>query len=90
MPSNASKLLDKARRSSSGWRRTEIDALFTRFGFVIENRTRHDIAYHPDYLELKLMLPRHRMVNHVYVEKAVKLIDRLLELQAEKGEENNE
>ena len=84
MPSGASKLLDKARRSSAGWRRTELDAMLEGFGFTIIARTRHDMAFHEEYLQLKMMLPRHRKVNRFYVEQAVELIERLLELEQEK------
>jgi hypothetical protein len=89
MTPNADKLLDKARRSASGWRRTELDNLFTAFGFVVEPRTKHDIAFHETYIQLKMMLPRHRSVNPIYVKKAVELIEKLLALQQQdqnKGE----
>jgi hypothetical protein len=81
--------LDEARRSPSGWRRTKLDKLFTGFGFTIEHRTKHDMAFHEDYLELRMMLPRHTKVNKVYVVKAVELIDRLQILQ-ETERKNNE
>jgi hypothetical protein len=86
MSSRAEELLDKARRSSSGWRRTELDSLYESFGFSVVARAKHDMAFHPEYPTLKTMLPRHRKVNRFYVEQAVKLIDKLIELQRGKAE----
>jgi hypothetical protein len=43
----------------------------------------HDIVKHPSYPFLRTTLPRHRELAKGYVEFAVKLVDRLLELQKE-------
>ena len=86
MSPRGDELLAKARRSSKGWKRVELDALYESFGFIVTSRTKHDLAYHPRYSSLRSMLPRHRDVNRVYVEQAVKLIDKLIELQKESEE----
>ena len=86
MPSKAEKLLEQMRRSKSNWKRADLDKLYEGFGFVISHGGSHDIIKHPNFSELRTTLPRHRELAKGYVEFAVKLIDRLLELQ--KGVEN--
>lgn len=83
MPSKAEKLLEQMRRSKSNWKRADFDKLYEGFGFVITHGGNHDIAKHPNYPELRTTLPRHRELAKGYVEFAVKLIDRILELQKE-------
>ena len=83
MPSKAEKLLEQMRRSKSNWKRADLDKLYEGFGFVITHGGNHDIAKHPNYPELRTTLPRHRELAKGYVEFAVKLIDRILELQKE-------
>jgi hypothetical protein len=39
----------------------------------------HDKVKHPDFPELRTTLPRHNSLAKVYVEIAIKLVDRLLE-----------
>lgn len=93
MSKKAKRLLDRARNAPSGWKRVELDALYMGFGFTIESRAKHDMAYHEDYLEdpqLRAMIPRHTKVNPAYVKQAVKLIEHLITLQNEPLEEEEE
>jgi len=83
MPSKAGKLLAQMRNSKSNWKRADLDKLYEGFGFVILHGGSHDIVKHPDFPQLRATLPRHRELAKGYVEFAVKLIDRLLELQKE-------
>jgi len=83
MPSKAKKLLEQMRNSKSNWKRADLDRLYEGFGFVISHGGSHDIVKHPDFPQLRATLPRHRDLAKGYVEFAVKLIDRLLELQEE-------
>lgn len=83
MTSKAEKLLEQMRNSKSGWKRIDLDKLYEGFGFVISHGRNHDIVKHPDFPQLRTTLPRHRMLAKGYVDFAVKLIDRLLELQKE-------
>jgi hypothetical protein len=85
MPSKAGKLLEQMRNSKSNWKRADLDKLYEGFGFVISHGGNHDIVKHPDFPQLRTSLPRHRVLAKGYVEFAVKLVDRLLELQ--KGSE---
>jgi len=83
MPSKAEKLLEQMRNSKSNWKRADLDRLYEGFGFVVSHGGSHDIVKHPDFPSLRATLPRHRELAKGYVEFAVKLIDRLLELRKE-------
>ena len=56
-------------------------ALYEGFGFEIEHGSKHDKVYHPKYPRLIEGLPRHRKLPKVYVSNAVKLVDKLIELE---------
>lgn len=83
MTPKADRLLKRMRQSKADWKRSDLDALFTGFNFVIIHGSKHDIVKHPDYPDLRTTLPRHTTLARGYVEYAVKLIDRLLDLQKE-------
>jgi hypothetical protein len=83
MSSKAEKLLEQMRNSKSNWKRADLDRLYAGFGFVMSHGGNHDIVKHPSYPFLRTTLPRHRELAKGYVEFAVKLVDRLLELQKE-------
>ena len=63
----------------------DLDKLYEGFGFVITHGANHDIVKHSALPQLRATLPRHRELAKGYVEFAVKLVDKLLELQ--KGSE---
>jgi hypothetical protein len=69
------------RVSKSSWKRSYLDKLYLGFGFIISHGANHDIIKHPDFPILRTTLPRHRELARGYVEYAVKLVDKLLELQ---------
>jgi hypothetical protein len=81
MSSKAQKLLEQMKQSKAGWRRKDLDKLYTGFGFIITHGSNHDIAKHPDFPQLRATLPRHNFLAKGYVEFAVKLIDKVLEMQ---------
>ena len=85
MSSNAEKLLEQMQNSKSNWKRSDLDKLYEGFGFVITHGSNHDIVKHPDFPLLRTTLPRHRVLAKGYVEFAVKLVERLLELKKESG-----
>ena len=68
------------RASKAGWKRNDIDRLYEGFGFIIENRKRHDKAFHPEFPQVFGMLPRHTKIAKGYVDEAVKNIDKLIKL----------
>ena len=81
MSSRSEKLLEDMRRTKAKWKRRDIVALYKGFGFVIEHRSNHDKVYHPDHPSLNETLPRHRKLPKVYVSNAVKLVDKLKQLE---------
>lgn len=81
MPPEAEKLLERMRRSKSGWKRTDLDKLYEGYGFTIRHGSNHDVVTHPDYPQLRETLPRHNKVAIYLVRKAVKLVDKLIQLQ---------
>lgn len=83
MSASGQKLLERMRQSTSNWKRRDLDALLLAFGFLIVHGGSHDIVKHPEFPFLRGTLPRHRSLAKGYVEHAVKLVDRLLELQKE-------
>jgi hypothetical protein len=77
------------RKSKSGWKRKDLDALYEGYGFEIQHRSNHDVAKHPDYPEIRVTLPRHRKVKKYLITHAVKTIDKLIQLQTEKEAEDD-
>lgn len=91
MPSDALKLLERMRRSKTGWKRKDIDTLYLGFGFTITPGKKHDIVRHPEFPQaraLRDVLPRHRDIAKGYVEDAAKRVDELLRLR--KVKENDD
>lgn len=86
MASKAEKLLEQMKRSKSNWKRIDLDKLYQGFGFIITHGSNHDKVKHPNFPELRTTLPRHNIIAKVYVEIAIKLVDRLLELK--EGDKN--
>ncbi|MBN2548661.1 MAG: hypothetical protein JXB15_05870 [Anaerolineales bacterium] len=83
MTSKAKKLLERMRRSKSGWNRNDLDRLYEGFGFLISHGANHDIVKHSQYIHLRTTLPRHKFLAKGYVEIAIKLVDQVLALQEE-------
>jgi hypothetical protein len=79
--SKALKLLERMRQSKSNWKRRDLDSLYIGFEFIITHGKKHDIVKHPDYPLLRTTLPRHSKLAKGYVEKAIKLVDKLLEMK---------
>ena len=85
MSPKASKLLERMRRSEANWKRADLDILYKKYGFEITHRTKHDSVKHPDFPQLRTMLPRHRKIAKAYVRIAVELVTELIRLQEEQG-----
>ena len=81
MPSSAEKLLERMRRSKSGWKRKDIESLYEGFGFELHHGAKHDYYKHPDYPELRDTLKRSRNIPEYNVRKAVRLIDRFIAMR---------
>lgn len=76
------KLFEKMRRSAYGWKERDVETLYTSFGFVISEATRHRKYWHPKHPELYALVPRHRQVKAPYIKTALRLITRLKEIEA--------
>ncbi len=73
------KLLEKARNSPAGWHKRDLDSLYRKWGFEIEERARHTMYTHPKYPDLYAVITRSSgEVSSRYVETAVELIDTLI------------
>jgi hypothetical protein len=69
------------RASKAGWSRDDLVTLYEGFGFTIRYGSSHDIVKHPEYPALRATLPRHDDLAKAYVDQAIKLIERLKQLQ---------
>jgi SPX domain protein involved in polyphosphate accumulation len=87
MVKKADKLLERMKRSKSGWKRTDIDSVYESYGFVIAGKkgggSNHDKVYHPDYPQLITYLPRHNPVSEAYISELIKKINQLKALQTQ-------
>ena len=90
MASKAEKLLERMRQSKNGWKRADLDTLYSGFGFAISHGKSHDIIRHPEFPDLRTVLPRHNYLAKGYVEQALKLVDRLLQLRKEATRGNDQ
>jgi hypothetical protein len=79
MPSTAEKLLERMRRTKSGWKRRDLESLYEGFGFVLYHGSKHDYYQHPEYPRLRDTLKRSRIVSEYSVRNAIRLINRLKE-----------
>jgi hypothetical protein len=86
MTSKAKKLLERMRNSKVGWKRKDLDDLYLGFGFIITHGKSHDIVKHPSFPTLRTTLPRHNFLAKGYVEFAIKLVDKVLEVEEAENE----
>ena len=84
---SAAKLLEKMRRTKTGFGQDDFRTLYKGFGFEEVQGGNHAKYYHPKY-DLTATVGRHNQLATGYAASAVKLIDQLLALEA--YEENNE
>ena len=73
----AEKLLERMRKSKSGWTSQDLVRLYRGFGFEIRNGRRHDVVSHPDHPSLRQTLPRRLKGSTPYVSEAIKMIDNM-------------
>jgi hypothetical protein len=73
-------LLERMRRSKTGWRGRDLENLYVGFGFERDYGAKHTLYIHPDHLDLRATVTRSSGVLPTgYVSTAVKLVDTLLE-----------
>lgn len=87
MSSKVDKLLKRLRQSKTGWRVKDLKTLYEHYGFIIRSGAKHDVIIHPDFPELRDMLPRSSgELAPDYARDALKSIEKVLS----KAEENIE
>jgi hypothetical protein len=90
MSRKADKIYQAMQRTQAGWHPHDFHTLYLGFGFrMIEGRS-HTVFTHPDFPQLKDVIPRHdRELSKGYARDAVRNIETLLKLQA-KEEDSDE
>lgn len=78
MSTNALKLLERMRRTKSGWGQKHFHQLLSGFGFK-EAGKKHAIYTHPEHPEFRVTVPRHKSVREYVTARVVKVVDELLE-----------
>jgi len=86
MPKRRNALLEKMRKNKTGWKFNDLDNLYIKYGFEKYEGGKHTMYIHPDFLELRATVTRHRSLPTGYIQFAIKLIDRLKELKEDKNE----
>jgi hypothetical protein len=81
--SGAARLLDRMRRSRSGWRYNDLRRLYLGCGFESEQGGKHTLFIHPRFPALRATVTRSRTLRVGYIQQAVTLIDQLLVLEEE-------
>jgi len=79
------KLLERMRRRKAGWRFSDLENLYVKFGFKKYEGSKHTMYIHPEFPELRATVTRHRSLPIGYIQFAIKLIDRIEELREEKN-----
>ena len=73
----AKKLLERMRKSKSGWTSQDLLRLYRGFGFDIRNGRRHEVITHSADSSLRQTLPRRLKDSTPYVSEAIKMIDNI-------------
>lgn len=79
--SRGDELLEKMRRTKTGWKFNDLDALYLSFGFEKYEGGKHTMYIHPTFPELRATVTRHKNLAIGYIQHGVKLIDRLKDLE---------
>lgn len=77
------ELLERMRRTRSGWSEDDLDKLYRSFGFreITRPRAPHRVYIHPDYSDLRATVARKKSLPKGYATTAVRIIDKLLSRQ---------
>ncbi len=73
----AEKLLERMRKSKSGWTSNDLIRLYRGFGFDIRSGSRHYVITHSAYPSLRATLSRRLKDSTPYVSEAIKMIDKM-------------
>lgn len=79
MSSKVNKLLRRLRQSKTGWRVKDLKTLYEHYGFIIRSGAKHDVITHPDFPQIRDMLPRGSgELAPEYAKDALKSIEKVL------------
>ncbi len=80
-------LLERMRRTRSGWGEDDLDRLYRSFSFreITRPRAPHRVYVHPAHPDLRATVARKKSLPKGYPTTAVRIIDQLLERQKAKG-----
>ncbi|MCH7764064.1 MAG: hypothetical protein IIB95_10035 [Candidatus Marinimicrobia bacterium] len=78
MSRGALKLLERMRRTKSGWGQKDFKRLLLGFGFTKKEGKKHTLYFYKEH-KLSIGVPRHDSLKEWVADDAVKLIDELLE-----------
>ena len=84
------KLLERMRRSPSGWGPDDLATLYTGFGFQRREGSNHTVYSHPQYPDLRATVARHSSLATGYVKFAVQVITELKAREAPAAPEETE
>ena len=82
------RLLERMRRSKAGWTFHDLETLYLGLGFEFDEGGKHRLYIHPKYPILRAAVTRSRSLAVGYVDHAVKLADKLKELEAKNSEQD--
>jgi len=76
-------LLERMRRTRSGWGEDDLSRLYRSFGFreITRPRAPHRVYVHPDHPDLRATVARKKSLPKGYATTAVRIIDKLLARQ---------
>ena len=72
-------LLERMRRSKSGWHERDLRSLYEGFGFERTEGGNHILYVHPTYPDLRATVSRSSHLRIGYFTTAVRLVDTLIE-----------
>ena len=75
-------ILQKMRASKAGWRPGDLERVYLGLGFGMREGSKHRLYIHPKYPELRATVTRSRTLAVGYITEALRLADRLRELEA--------
>lgn len=82
MPSGrAEKLLAQMRQAKAGWTADDLETVYLGYGFKVREGGKHKLYVHSKFPELRATVTRHRSLPIGYIQTAIKLIERLVELE---------
>lgn len=89
MNTTADKLRARMRNTKRGWTADDLESLYTGFGFTYRDGGKHRVYSHRAYPTLIATVTRGNKLPVGYVQAALKLLDRLDELQEQQDDDPN-